>query len=73
MKLLLDTHIWVWQSLDLAERGRVTVRTSLAEWVQPMGEAVPRREAPLTHDIAVMSRRLALSALSREYAVMANK
>ncbi len=92
MKLLLDTHIWlwglleperltpavrralqsrnselwlspisVWEALILAERGRLTVRTSPAEWVQQMVEAIPRREAPLTHDIAVMSRRLALS------------
>lgn len=92
MKLLLDTHIWlwglleperlapsvrealqaadnelwlspisVWEALVLAERGRLSVSTSPAEWVQQMVHAIPRREAPLTHDIAVMSRRLALS------------
>lgn len=92
MKLLLDTHIWlwglleperlvpavraalespdnelwlspisVWEALVLAERGRVSVTVAPAEWVQQMVQALPRREAPVTHDIAVMSRRLALS------------
>ena len=91
MKLLLDTHIWlwalleperlspavrtalqspdnqiwlspisVWEALVLAERGRLTITTTAAEWVQRMVQAIPRREAPLTHDIAVMSRQLTL-------------
>ena len=92
MKLLLDTHIWLWALLDperlspavraalasaenelwlspisvweallLAERGRVRVDTAPTEWVERMVSALPRREAPLTHDIAVASRRLTLS------------
>jgi PIN domain nuclease of toxin-antitoxin system len=92
MKLLLDTHIWLWALLDparlspavraalassenelwlspisvweallLAERGRVRVDTAPAEWVERMVQALPRREAALTHDIAVASRRLALA------------
>ncbi len=92
MKLLLDTHIWLWALLDperlspavraalassanelwlspisvweahlLAERGRVLVDSAPAEWVARMVQALPRREAALTHDIAVASRRLALS------------
>lgn len=91
MKLLLDTHIWlwgllqperlspavctelesprnelwlspisVWEALVLVERGQLSVGTSPAEWVEQMVRAVPRREAPLTHDIAVMSQRLKL-------------
>ena len=91
MKLLLDTHIWlwglleperlgsvvrialespeneiwlspvsVWEALVLAHRGRLSVSGPPAEWVQQMVRAVPRREAPLTHDIAVMSRQLTL-------------
>lgn len=91
MKLLLDTHIWlwalleperlspavraalqapsnelwlspvsVWEALLLAERGRVAVTSTPAEWVQQMVQAVPRREAALTHDIAVMSRQISL-------------
>ena len=91
MKLLLDTHIWlwalleperlspavrtalrspdnqiwlspisVWEAMVLAERGRLTISTTAAEWVQRMVQAIPRREAPLSHDIAVMSRQLTL-------------
>lgn len=92
MKLLLDTHIWlwglldperltpavrralqspenelwlspisVWEALILVERGRLTVKRPVAEWVEDMVQALPRREAPLTHEIAVASRQLKLS------------
>jgi PIN domain nuclease of toxin-antitoxin system len=92
MKLLLDTHIWLWALLDperlspavrealasrenelwlspisvweahlLAERGRVRVDSAPAEWVERMVQALPRREAALTHDIAVASRQLTLT------------
>ena len=92
MKLLLDTHIWlwglldperltpavrralqspenelwlspisVWEALILVERGRLTVKRPVTEWVEEMVQALPRREAPLTHEIAVASRRLKLS------------
>lgn len=61
-----ETEIWlspisVWEALLLAERGRVRVDTTPAEWVERMVSALPRREAPLTHDIAVASRQLTLS------------
>ena len=92
MKLLLDTHIWLWALLEperltptvrsalasrenelwlspisvweahmLAERGRVRVDTTPAEWVERMVRALPRREAALSHDIAMASRRIKLS------------
>lgn len=92
MKLLLDTHIWLWALLDperlspavraalasgenelwlspisvweallLAEGGRIRVDTAPTEWVERMVRALPRREAALTHDIAVASRQLTLS------------
>lgn len=92
MKLLLDTHIWiwalveperltervrtalqspanelwlspisVWEALILAERGRLTVAGDPRNWVRQMVEAIPRREAPLTHDIAIMSRQLSMA------------
>ena len=91
MKLLLDTHIWlwalleperltpavrtalesadnelwlspisVWEALVLAERGRLSPNAPVAEWIERMVRAIPRREAPLTHDIAVASRQLKL-------------
>ena len=92
MKLLLDTHIWlwalleperlsptvraalqapsnelwlspisVWEAMILAERGRIAVTSTPAGWVQQMVQAMPRREAALTHDIAVVSRQLSLT------------
>ncbi len=91
MKLLLDTHIWLWALLDperlsanvrdalqsgenelwlspvsvweatlLAERGRVRVTSDAQTWVRQLLDAMPRREAPLTHDVAIMSRQLTL-------------
>jgi PIN domain nuclease of toxin-antitoxin system len=61
-----ENEIWlspisVWEAILLAERGRVRVDTTPAEWVERMVRALPRREAPLTHDIAVASRQLTLS------------
>lgn len=92
MKLLLDTHIWLWALLDperltapvraalqssdnelwlspisvweatlLAERGRVRVASDAQTWVRQLLDAMPRREAPVTNDIAIMSRQLSLS------------
>lgn len=60
-----ENEIWlspisVWEAILLAERGRVRVDTTPAEWVERMVRALPRREAPLTHDIAVASRQLTL-------------
>lgn len=91
MRLLLDTHIWlwalleperlspavrtalesadselwlspisVWEALLLAERGRLSPSAPLDQWIEQMVRAIPRREASLTHDIAVASRRLTL-------------
>ena len=91
MRLLLDTHIWLWALLEperlsaevraalespdnelwlspisvweagiLAERGRLSPVTSTTAWLQQMVAAIPRREAPLTHEIAMMSRQVSL-------------
>ena len=92
VKLLLDTHIWlwglldperltpevraalesadnelwlspisVWEALMLVERGRLAVNRPATEWVEQMLRALPRREASLTHEIALMSRQLTLA------------
>ena len=45
----------------MVERGRLAVTGPAAEWVEQMVQALPRREAPLTHEIALVSRQLALS------------
>ena len=91
MKLLLDTHIWlwslleperlvpgvraelkspenelwlspisVWEALVLIDRGRIVVETDTTEWIQEMVRAIPRREASLTHEVAIQSRQISL-------------
>ena len=89
MRLLLDTHIWVWSLLDptrlsrrvakalestdnelwlspistwelliLIERGRVVVEGDPTDWVAHALRSVPMQEAPITHEVAIQSRRL---------------
>ncbi len=91
MKLLLDTHIWiwslfapdrltgtvaehlespanelwlspisVWETLLLVERGRLKVRGQPAAIVNDMLKTGPLREAPVTHAVAMRSRRIQL-------------
>lgn len=52
--------ISVWEFLVLAERGRVITHDDPAVWLDHALERAPMREAPLTHDIAIESRRLGL-------------
>jgi PIN domain nuclease of toxin-antitoxin system len=92
VKLLLDTHIWlwsllepdrlaapvrnalaasssevwlspisVWETLVLAERGRVVLDGTPAAWVERALNAAPLREAALTHAVAVESRAIRLA------------
>ena len=89
MRLLLDTHIWLWslqdprrlgkrvlhelknpanelwlspistwEALTLHAKGRIRLHADLARWVA-MATA-PLREAPLTHEIALVARELPL-------------
>lgn len=91
MKVLLDTHIWLWALLEperltggvrdvltatdtefwlspisvweaqlLAERGRIRVEGRASDWVERLLAALPRREAPLTGEVALASRRVEL-------------
>lgn len=91
MKLLLDTHIWlwsllapdqlaprvrdalrerdnelwlspisVWEALVLHERGRIELQGDPDAWIERALSAAPMKEAPITHEIARYSRRLAL-------------
>ena len=89
MKLLLDTHIWLWilhtpakigkrtfrelrddanelwlspistwEALTLNHKGRIQIRENLTQW---LGQAIAgTREAPLTHEIALVARQLPL-------------
>jgi PIN domain nuclease of toxin-antitoxin system len=89
LKLLLDTHIWLWslhepgklgkrvlhelkdsqnetwlspistwEALTLNAKGRIQLPADLAEWVRRATS--PLREAPLTHEIALLARKLVL-------------
>ena len=92
MRLLLDTHIWlwsllepsrlgrktraalvnakselwlspisVWETLILAEKGRIELSPTPAQWVVQALKQSPLRQATLTHEVALESRRLNLS------------
>lgn len=92
MKLLLDTHIWLWALLEpdriaprvrrliadrhselwlsaisiweaslLAERGRLSTSGPAATWLHQALQSLPVRDAPLTREVALASRVLALA------------
>jgi len=92
LKLLLDTHIWLWSVLSptrlsprvtsaledqanefwlspistwelliLVEKKRVVLEKDPVRWIRDVLRAVPLREAPLTHEVAIQSRLLPLS------------
>ena len=89
MKLLLDTHIWLWglwepnrlgprtlsnlrdsaneiwlspistwEALLLYSKGKIQLKVDLAEWLAESTEGT--REAPLTHEIALVAQQLPL-------------
>lgn len=91
MKLLLDTHIWIWyllgnlnlsdnlqkaisdernelwlspisiwETLLLAEKGRLILKPTPEQWVQNSLQQLDTKEAPLSNEIAILSRQLAL-------------
>ena len=86
MKLLLDTHIWLWSALDprhlsrrvslaledpqnevwlssisvwealvLARKKRLLLEPSPEQWMRKALRELPLKEAPLTHEVAVLS------------------
>ncbi len=91
MKLLLDTHVWLWsiltperlsrqnrealvsrdnelwlspvslwETLLLAERGRLRLDAEPHAWIREARSEVPVVEAPLTFDVALASRTIIL-------------
>jgi PIN domain nuclease of toxin-antitoxin system len=58
-----ENELWLspvstWEALILHEKGRLHLHADLSEWV--VRATAPFREAPLTHEIAAVSRRLSL-------------
>jgi PIN domain nuclease of toxin-antitoxin system len=91
MKLLLDTHIWIWyllgnerlsqtlrteianesnelwlspisiwETLILAEKGKLILTPDPQTWIQNSLQQLDTEEAPLSHEIAILSRQLQL-------------
>jgi PIN domain nuclease of toxin-antitoxin system len=91
MKLLLDTHIWlwyllgdsrlslqlqtaiadpntelwlspisIWETLILAEKGRISLQPNPVTWVNVALKTLETREAQMNHSIAILSRQVAL-------------
>ena len=53
--------ISVWETLILAEKGRIELSPTPTQWIAKALEASPLRQATLTHEVALESRRLGLS------------
>jgi PIN domain nuclease of toxin-antitoxin system len=91
MKLLLDTHIFLWSLLEpnrltqrvaselenpaneicispittwevlvLAEKGRIFLDPDPVTWIRKVYMAIPFKEAPLNHEVAIQSRLINL-------------
>lgn len=91
VKLLLDTHIWLWYALGdtqlstnlqqaiasntteiwlspisvwevmlLAEKGRISLQSDTATWISQSIKSLGICEAPLNHQIAILSRQIDL-------------
>jgi PIN domain nuclease of toxin-antitoxin system len=91
MRLLLDTHIWLWSALDrarlaarltatlenpqnelwlspislwevltLCQKNRLTLHPNPQAWIANALDAVPMREAPITHQVAQETARVQL-------------
>ncbi|ELS03223.1 hypothetical protein Xen7305DRAFT_00029430 [Xenococcus sp. PCC 7305] len=92
LKLLLDTHIWlwylfgdeklsknlrtiiaseknelwlspisVWETLILAEKGRIEINSEPITWIKKHLKILDLKEARLTYEIALLSRQINLS------------
>ena len=60
-----DNTLWlspisVWEVLVLAEKGRIQLDTPPGAWVRTALKQCPLREAPITHEIALISRTIQL-------------
>lgn len=91
MRLLLDTHIWIWSLLEpsklrpgirraltaaeaelwlspisvwefltLCDEGRIQISENPPDWIAKALQIVPMKEAPLTHEVALMTRAVNL-------------
>ena len=62
----LDTELWispisVWETIVLAEKGRIKLNRDPQIWVKKYLRSVDFKEARMTHEIAMRSRSIQLS------------
>ncbi len=55
------SSVSVWEALLLAERGRVTLDPDPGTWLREASSIMPIRETPVTFEVALASRALALA------------
>lgn len=58
-----ETEVWLspvslWETLLLAERGRLQLQEKPEQWIRSVLKSTPLREAPLNFEIALLSHRL---------------
>jgi PIN domain nuclease of toxin-antitoxin system len=61
-----DSELWlspisVWEVLILIEKGRLTLNIETDEWLKQVMQEAPMREAPITIEIARLSRTVSLA------------
>jgi PIN domain nuclease of toxin-antitoxin system len=52
--------ISIWETLILAEKGRISLQPDPVTWVNLALKTLETREAPMNHPIAILSRQIAL-------------
>lgn len=57
---LFISPITIWETLILAEKGRIELKPSANEWIADALKRSPAKEAKLSHAIAVKSRNIEL-------------
>jgi PIN domain nuclease of toxin-antitoxin system len=50
----------IWETLLLAEKGRIILEPNSKQWIQKSLEEVDTNQARLTHEIAILSRQIDL-------------
>ena len=54
------SSVSIWEALLLAERGRLTLEPDPRDWLREATSIMPIREAPVTFEVALASRAIAL-------------
>ena len=60
-----ENELWIspvtpWETLILAEKGRIQLMISAADWLNDVLSTLPFHEAKLNHEVAIQSRKIDL-------------